>query len=248
MRSGLRSIRVSPSSKKLARRKQERNKFEYFPNLKEGQRKESVGSGLLHSFFAAREFVVADPQPDIGDDLWFAHSRYPQVIRAQVKSGFTPEIRNEGRSYKISLQSSNLEYALCLPNYVYLFVLADGRFHGFGEGIVEKNGEAIALCLSEELRDEFSEFTKTKETNEGIVHYYHARPTGYHFGCIPAKILGHFLEDDRTRGKTKQRVDFQLRVKNVIVQQKHGFEYWIRDENITKFFGQLDQGISALLA
>src|SRR5260370_399750 len=123
-----------------ARKKQITKKHEFFPDLENSQ-KEHVCGGLLKSYLAARGYIVAEPRPDLGDDVWFATRNDEVIHRGQIKSVHTTRVsaRENGlvrlgstsRSYNISPQLTRLRTKA--SNFFYLFVLAEERFKGFIE-------------------------------------------------------------------------------------------------------------------
>src|SRR5688500_13181500 len=66
-------------------------KYEFFPELT-NQQKEHVCGGLLNSFLAARGYIVAEPRPDLGDDIWFAARNDEAIHRGQIKTGHTADV------------------------------------------------------------------------------------------------------------------------------------------------------------
>lgn len=64
----------------------------YLSNFKDmkNEQKEAIFSGTLKSVLLQHGFIVAEPEPDLGDDFWVANLANPsyKIHRAQAKSAY----------------------------------------------------------------------------------------------------------------------------------------------------------------
>ena len=109
--------------------------------------KEQRFAGVLKAMLISREYTVAVPEPDTGDDLWFAKlvpekgkSITSMIYRAQCKSISSWELyKREGkRVYSTNIDKSQLERAINQPGFVFFFGLRhdDGPEHGYNPACI----------------------------------------------------------------------------------------------------------------
>jgi len=111
----------------------------YFSYYKEfgHEHKESIFLGYLKSQLLLNNFLVATPEPDIGEDIWVAKNNIEsyQIYPAQIKSAFMYQLVNKGedKRYLLSIKFRRFESTLQRKFY-YFFGLYDpdrisGLFH-----------------------------------------------------------------------------------------------------------------------
>lgn len=101
--------------------------FEYM----ETNQKEVYFQSILKAQLLMKEFVVAIPEPDIGDDIWVTGlgREDPIIYPSQIKSAFACQPLKHGnvRRYIINIKHHKLQSTLT-RRYIYFFGLYDPAF------------------------------------------------------------------------------------------------------------------------
>lgn len=101
------------------------------------EHKEAIFLGHLKSKLLLNNFLVATPEPDMGDNIWFANHSVEnyQIYPAQIKSAFMYQWVKKGESkrFVVNVKSRRFESSL-RKKFFYFFGLYDpdhtsGEFH-----------------------------------------------------------------------------------------------------------------------
>ena len=97
----------------------------------ETNQKEVIFQSILKAQLLLKEFVVAIPEPDIGDDIWITDLRGEDYIiyPAQIKSAYAHQPLKKGnvKRYIINIKYHKLKSTL-ERKYIYFFGLYDPDF------------------------------------------------------------------------------------------------------------------------
>jgi hypothetical protein len=215
-------------------------KLEFSPEDFHNEQKELVFTALLKNHLIANGYLVATPEPDLGDDLWFVKRQGLEVRRGQIKSGHTAKCDHPTylRQYSVKLQVPSLRKWMDKSGYVYFFAMADDRFHGLAEGRVEGVGDNCVLRVDKTriIEDPTpSEFLRSEETKVRRIDVYRAEARGFHLGCIPCSFF-----KSRSRNWTTDANGVWVVLDDI---ESGVFRYRIGSDNITHYFGQTTRGL-----
>ncbi len=210
------------------------------------QQKEAVFGALLKNYLFTKGFVVATPEPDLGDDLWIAKKDGRELLRVQLKSIHTSTGDEPGfvPAYNASNQTKRLLEKVNAPGCVYVFGMADYRFHGLAVGRIERRGGTDVL-RTEPTRvfkeAPAPEKVLERDTKSHVVQEYSTETRGFHFGCIPSS----FFRERTKKWVGKPRGGIWIKVFDepaVELDYVESFRYEIDGKDVTRFFGQITAG------
>ncbi|MCL4206122.1 MAG: hypothetical protein KJ000_26865 [Pirellulaceae bacterium] len=238
----------------MAKNKSSRQIISFGQDKFENQQKEQVFKALFSHHLLVAGYIIATPQPDLGDDLWFAKREDVNVRCGQAKSGHTCTINSADikapREYCIKLQLPTLRKSLQGNSYVYIVGMADERLRGLARGSVDRSGCDCFLRVEKSSVLENPpqlEFLRSRETTSHIVSEFRAIADGFHFGCIPCS----FFETQTTKwGESpteKKRAENSLWIKVEDCSSDDAgtcFRYTLFKKNATPYFGQTDEGLT----
>ena len=232
------------------------------------QQKEHLFNALLKNHLIAAGYLVARPEPDLGDDLWFTQTTETHVRRGQTKSvhsctvylkgarergcrrenvetksdGFKPHDGGLPRRYSVKFQVANLrKWANERGGYVYFFGLADDRFHGLAEGLVAvtEDDTLLRVDMTRVIKNpKPHDDLGRKETKRNINHQFRAVTRGFHIGCIPCWFFRK--QAGRWQGDNN---GLWFQVDDCSVEGQTRFRYRIGKQNVTRYFGQTTAGL-----
>jgi hypothetical protein len=226
-----------------------RCKIAFSPDDFGNRQKEKVFTSLLESHMVAGGYIVAKPEPDLGDDLWFVERENVVVRRAQIKSAHKCTIQSEypdekPREYNVRFQVETLRKWLNSPRgYVYFFAMSDNRFHGLAEGSLAcgERDELLRVDMTQMISDppplEFVEQTAEKSVT---IDHYRTVNRGFHFGCMPCSWFKGRAE--KWSGKANS-VWIKVHLRKAADSATYYFTYHIGSDCVSKYFGQLDVGL-----
>lgn len=108
----------------------------FFKNMTH-EHKESIFLGYLKAQLLLNNYLVATPEPDIGEDIWVANNNVDDyhIHPAQIKSAFTYQWINKGEAkrFVVNIKAKRFESTL-KKKFYYFFGLYDpdhtsGFFH-----------------------------------------------------------------------------------------------------------------------
>jgi len=220
---------------------------EFCSNRFDPHQKEAVFNALLKNYLVARGYVVAKPEPDLGDDVWFVEREEVNVRRGQVKSAHSCYFDGDAsshRRYCVKLQLATLRAWVKQRDYVYFFAIADDQFHGLGEGAIEGSDSTSILHIESSRvikslpNRDFVGIDDAKDKNR-VKYKYRASTRGFHFGCVPCRFFG-----TKTDGWTGSEKSLWFVVELVQKVPELSFRYWLGQRNVTAFFGQAVRGLT----
>lgn len=92
------------------------------------EQKEAIFLGHLKSQLLSKNFIVATPEPDLGDNIWFAnnHNKNYEIYPAQIKSAYMYQWiqKNTAKRYVLNVKSKKFEATLNRKFY-YIIGLYD---------------------------------------------------------------------------------------------------------------------------
>ncbi len=215
---------------------------------------------LLKAHFLEKGYIVATPEPDLGDDLWLTEKEGIKVKRGQIKSSHKCRIQSNNpkgdRQYCVKIQNNNLSKWLQRQGYIYFFGMTDERFHGLAEGKVEGDGNDCLLRIDNTRiisPPKQLNYLEPRVTKKGqVIDCYFVETSGFHFGCIPCVFFENIAKE-WLKIKETMKKENSLWIKVEADCSNNGvtcFKYWIGKENITRYFGQtifgLDEAYSNL--
>lgn len=165
----------------------------YFKNMNYEQ-KESIFLGYLKAQLLLNNYIVATPEPDIGEDIWVANNNIENhhIYPAQIKSAFMylPLDNGKIKRYIVNVKSKRFESALHKKFY-YFIGLYDPEYEA---GLFH-----IACIPSSFFLDHWEFLSRTKRANTKSYQGSDKQRINLHFD--------YFVEENKYYAFSKPLVD-----------------------------------------